>query len=436
MEENTQKNILVLGGGFGGLHTVLHLERLFRREKLLDTYTLFLVDEKNYHLYTPTLYEIATTLELDTTIETLKSAVTIPFHEVLEGKNIEFIKAEVRSVDIQGRTVLVNKGTELEKVPFTFLVLALGSETNYFDIPGLREYSLTLKNLADALRLRNRVHHIFLFGEPQTFIIGGGGTTGIELTGELTGYVRRLAKTYNRREKDTKIVLVESADQILIGFEKSVVRAAHKRLQKLGVEIRCNTRIEEARAGEVRIKNSTTGAKELIPASTLIWTGGIKVNPIIETLTVAKDKKNRCLINTFLEIAKDSESKDGILGPLESHPHIYAIGDNSCFYDAKTGFPVPANAPYAITQGEIAAKNILAEIQGTKRRVFQPKRAPFIIPIGGKYAIADLGFIRFKGISAWVLKQLVEPNYFRRILPWHKVIPLWLRGLWLFIKND
>lgn len=434
----SRKTILILGSGFGGLYAALELEKSLKKEKKLGDFEIILVDRNPYHLYTPALYEVATTLKLDANVLALKEVVTIPLEEILKGKSVTFLRGEIQHIDISRATTTIEDHHKCQEIPYAFLVLALGSETNTFDIPGLEEHGLVLKDLKDAIRLRDTIEHAFMDREEVNIVIGGGGTTGVEVAGALHGFLERLERVYTKERKGTKITIIEGSPAILASFTATIRRWAETRLGRLGIKVIRDTLIDHVEKNEITIRHTRTGETNGLPYSILIWTGGVKVNRLIEDITIAKDIKNRCLVNTRLEVETRGigATNKGHAGPLESHPNIYAIGDNTCFYDLERGMPIAGNAPYAITQGRISAKNIVAEIIGSKKIDFKPKMPPYVIPIGGKYAIADLGFVRFHGIPAWILKQFVEPNYYRRILPWSRVLPLWLKGLRLFLKND
>ena len=199
------KNIVILGAGFAGLQTVLGLEKKLRNNKNIS---LTLVDQRDYHLFTPNLYEVATAQEELVSVGQIKKSITLPFSEILRGKNIKFIKAEVSELDLPGKQIILDN----KKLAYDFAVLALGSQSDFFNIPGAKENAMVLKDLPDALRIRNKI--AFAMEAQQSELnkknihlaVAGGGYTGVELVGELKGLVDFLAwENQFPREKVTII---------------------------------------------------------------------------------------------------------------------------------------------------------------------------------------------------------------------------------------
>jgi NADH:ubiquinone reductase (H+-translocating) len=424
------KNIVILGAGFGGLHTARKIAKGIKRLKLAESYRVILVDKNSFHTFTPTLYEIATTTDQIASNAQLKRIVAFSIKEILGNVPIEFIHGEVTEIEMMGGELKFANGTVLKA---DWLVLALGSQVNYFNIPGLAEHGLAFKTLSDALHVRERIiEHEEGEEHPCVRIaIGGGGPTGVELAGEIKNLLRELPRIAHGSCTE-QVTIIEGAPTILPAFSRRIGLRAEKRLQKLGVTVLTNKKIQAATENEVTL---LTGEK--IPFDVLIWTGGVAPNHLMSTLQMKKDQSGTRVVASN-EMVCLPESED-----LKLSGKIFGIGDAVCFIDEKTGKPVPGVARTAIAQGTIAAFNIIQDVMAeqdlvhtVKMKRYHPKEYPYILPIGGKFAIARLGAFIFSGRIAWFIKGLVELNYFFSIFNPAKALKYWLLGLWIFMRND
>lgn len=416
-----KKKILILGGGFGGLSCARSLNYYFTKNpEICKDYEIYLIDRNDYQLYTPTLYEIATTSEEIANNLQLKTIVTFPFNYSLFKTKVNFLKEEIIKIDLQEKFVLLKNN---QKIDFEFLVIALGSETNYYNIPGLKENSLPLKNLYDALRIREKVLALYHHGrENLKFIIAGAGPTGVEFSGELSLWLKHLNKN-SKLERNYEILLLEASGEILPGFSEKIIEMAKKRLSKLKVKIKTNSLIVEARETQIVLKSG-----EVLDFDLLIWTGGTKAPEILKDLPLKLDSKGRIEVNEEMVCLKNEM--------LEIEEKIFVLGDSACLLDPKTQRPVPGVARVAIEQGKVVAYNIYAEILNLPKKKYLPKEYPFIIPIGGKWAIAKFGKILIVGFGGWISKGLVELFYLISVLPLGIALYIWFYGLKIFIKND
>ncbi len=406
---NGKKKITVLGGGFGGLTLALKLEKILKRG---DSHEIILVDKNPYHLYTPELYEIAALPREIADAGMLKTVITIPFQDILAGRKIKFVQGELTGINKEERRILLKDGGSL---PYNYLVLALGSETNFFNIPGLEENSYTLKTFNDAIRLRNRAEELVKTKNRLSIVIGGGGSTGVELAAEFTNFICTLKeKVTHGSTCDVRIILVEGAQEILPGFHPWLVGRARRRLQNLGVDIKTSSVIKGVR------KEQIITVSENISYDLLVWTGGVRANRILEKLGLTLNKKGQVVVNEF----------------LEAYPGIFAIGDNAEFKTSST-IPVPWNVPVAESEARRLAKNIAKEIRGRAKSPFRPwPHYPYVLTVGKKYAIADLVFIKFSGITGWLAKLLVELKYLLFILPPVKALKVWMSSIRVYSSND
>ncbi len=424
------KNILILGGGFGGLQTARKISKCIKRRKLTELYRIILVDKNTYHTFTPTLYETATTTDLVASNSQLKRIVAFSIKEILDGLPVEIVTGVVTEIDLIGGEIKFETGTALR---CDWLVLALGSQVNYFNIPGMLEHALPLKTFTDALRIREKIVECEE-GEDKPalrVIIGGGGPTGVELAGEIKNLLRGLPRIFGG-DCSEQVMIIDGGPSVISNFSPRIVRYAQKRLTKLGVVTLAGKRIQQVDDKQVILQSG-----EKIPFDVLIWTGGVAPNHLMNTLQLKKDQSGTRILVTP-EMVCLPEPDD-----LSLATRVYGIGDAISFIDPKTGKPTPGVARAAINQGRVVAHNILQEIFAEQELIrtvraeqYHPINYPYILPIGGKYAIAKFGPILFTGFFAWVVKGAVEFNYLLSIFKITRAVKYWLMGFWIFIRND
>ncbi|MBI4119456.1 MAG: FAD-dependent oxidoreductase [Parcubacteria group bacterium] len=420
-EKRAEKHIVILGGGFGGVRTALLLGRKLKRLKLRGRYHVTLVDKNEYHTYTPTLYEIATTSKETANNLDLRSIVTFPLKEIFDGTGVEVVCGTVKELDLADGDIHLDK----KDLRFDYLVLALGSEPNYFGIAGLKEHSRPLKSFMDALRIRDAVLDATFSASggkkpAAKIVIGGGGSTGIEIAGEIKEWLPQ-----------TDVTIIEAADTVLSGFAGNVIRKVIKRLARIGVNVLTKESIESIHDGEIILKS-----KRKIPYDVLIWAGGVMASRMISSLPLQIEKRGRVEVAGEMECLPQTPD-------LKLHGKIYALGDNVCFYDPATKRPAAGVARAALLQAKTVAENVTQDIlfeekriKAMHRRTYEPAEYPYIIPIGGKYTVAKIGPFVICGFWGWILKGLVELNYLVSILPLRHAIRIWLKGLKIFIQND
>ena len=406
-------NIIIVGAGFGGITAALGLAK-----KLPSGFSLILVDRHHHQLYTPALYEIASIPKEITQNTVLKSSILIPIRNIIEGKPIRFISDECIAVNAKEKTVTLQKTGTLS---YEYLLLALGSETAYFDIPGLREHALPLKTFDDALAMRNAIENLLRIKEEVYIVVGGAGSAGIELVAEFVNFVCLMKEKLMPDVKKCSVffTLVEASPDILPGFEPWVVELAKKRLQELGIRIKTNTAVVSASASRITYKNGETEQSDI-----LIWTGGVKGPALISRIGLETSSRGSLIVDPYLRANK-------------SGGRIFAIGDNASVINPHTQKPLVWNVPVAEKEARVAVKNILRAIAGYPLKPFIPaKRYPFILAVGEKYAIADLLIFRFWGLSGWIAKQLVEFRYLLFILPPRKALAVWWQSITVSHAND
>lgn len=419
------KNIVVLGGGFGGLRVVLRLAKKLKNLDLKE-YKLTLIDRYSHHTFTPLLYEIATTSKESADYIELKSLVTYSFFEILNGYGVKILKDEVLHIDVNDRKVHLKSG----KLAFDYLVLALGSEANYFNIPGLKENSFPLKSFDDAIAIRNALWFASESEKMMKIVIGGGGSTGVELAAEIKELFCKVVESEKKCRVDVQII--EAGPTLLPMFAEPIRNRVIPRMNELGIGILSNERIKKVEGKKIILDSG-----KIINYDILIWTGGIKASYLAEKMPMEREEKGRVKIVGDLECLPESAD-------LKVVGRIYAIGDITCMVNPETGSPMPSVARVAIDEGTIAVMNIIERIKEEKGLIAKakkyfykpPKEYPYIIPVGGKFAVVKIGPFIISGFFGWVLKGLVELNYLISILPIVKATSVWCKGLKTFIKND
>lgn len=430
--ELEKKNVVVLGAGFGGLRAARQLGKKFRQRKLLDRYQVVLIDRNSYHTYTPTLYEAATTSKAQANLCNLKSVITVSIAPLISKTSIQFIDDEVLGLDAMTAQVkLKTRGV----LPYEYLIFALGSETNFYDIPGLEENAYTLKTFTDALEIREEITEAADDSEKTNFkvVIGGGGSTGVELAAELQLWLCHIKK--NKRDGSVcwaTITIVEAASSILSTFPPKVIETAKRRLERLGAIRVASEKIAAVNPSNIKFESGKT-----LPYDLFIWTGGVKANRLSEDLsTLFREESHRIKVDQAMQCIPENDN-------LKIPKRVFGIGDAVCVLNPKTNKPVPGLARAAMLQANVASHNLLEDIlvkEGIKKsaqlRRYRPWNYPYVIPVGGKYAIARIGSWIFAGLGGWIFKGIIELNYLLSLMSPMRAIRLWLRALKIFIQNE
>ncbi len=431
------KKIVILGAGFGGLRAATVISKKLKSLNLLQKYEVVLIDRNDYHIYTPLLYEVATTSKKTADLSELHTVATCDLAQLTQNLSLNFIQGEVTAIDFSEGKINLAGG---QVISCDYAIFALGSETNHFNIKGLKENSLPFKTFTDATAIRDAVLNFFESGPPEAklaksgnnklnIIIGGGGSTGIELAGELKMCQGELAAEYGQCR--IGVTIIEAAPTILPGFSSKIVEIVKKRLRFLGVNIIEGEIVEAVRKNELTLRS----AKKL-PFDLFVWAGGVRAPLILAGGPLKTEVRGRIEVVEGMECLPKTPD-------LKIYPRVYAIGDNTCIYDLRTGKPMPGVARAAIEEADIAAHNLIEELKAEttenykpKTKNYAPKEYPYVIPVGGKFAVAKLGPIIISGFLGWLLKGLVELNYLISIMPIRKALALWLKGLKIFIQND
>jgi NADH dehydrogenase len=411
------QHIVILGAGFGGIQTALELAKQFRNKKDVK---ISIVDKHDYQLFTPSLYEIATADEDMTSALPLKKSITVPLTDILKNTGVEIIKGIFTQVDPANKQVLLENG---QKISYDYLVLAQGSTTDYFNIPGAIEHSYPLKTLADALRIRNQIEFTIqrnrndISKKNIRIIIAGGGYTGCEFAAELGNMLQIIAWKNNYPHEKIEVVILEAMEKVIFGLDDRLSRDAYDRLDQLGIRIQLSSMITKVDDGFVELASGEKEAFDL-----LVWTTGVKALPIPfvgEAQPV--DKKERLNTKTCLQIL-NSET-------------IFAIGDCACVFNDQ-GRPVPPTAQNATQQAQYIALAIVECIAGRIPKPFVPKPHGFIVTLGGKWAILKWGNLYAKGFIGYLMRIAADLRYFYNIVGAWKALKIVLLQTELYSRND
>jgi NADH dehydrogenase len=376
--------VVIVGGGFGGLYAA----RALRRSEADVT----LVDRRNFHLFQPLLYQVAT--------GALSPAnIAAPLRSIVKRqRNTRVLLAEVRGFDLARRAALTDAG----EIPYDVLVVATGATHAYFGHDAWERWAPGLKTLEDATEIRRRVLLAFEEAEVETdaarrkvlltFVIVGAGPTGAELAGALAEIARRTLRDDFRTidPADARILLVEAGPRALATYPEDLSESARRQLSSLGVDVRLGTAVTDVREGAVDVV--TAGRRETIAAATVLWAAGVAASPLGAGLARAAggetDRAGR------VRVAPDLT--------LPGHPEVFVIGDLMTLPGAD-GRPLPGVAPVAVQQGRHVARTILARLAGEAGPgAFAYRDLGSMATIGRGRAVADLGFVRFTGYPAWL----------------------------------
>jgi NADH:quinone reductase (non-electrogenic) len=382
--------VVIVGGGFGGLTALKSLVEALGSEEGIGALVL---DRVNFTTFWPM---VPSAISGD--IEVRHAARSI--RRIVAPLGAEFRQAEATDVDFETREVRTNEGV----FPYDCLVLTSGSRTAYFGIPGAREYSLDLKGLRDALRIRNRLIDAFEEAErlgsqaPDdllTFVFVGGGPTGVEAAADTNDLIFDVLEgDYPNVNFDrVRLILVNSGEHILKGIDPSLAHAAERRLASQRVEVVNNVRVEEVTPKSVKLSDGRT-----IGARIIVWAAGIDPGPFIASLGVAKDERGRVLVDEYLRV--------------KGRPGVYAIGD--CARMDYDGPRIPALAQAAEQQGEVAGRNLAAQIRGEDLKPFRYRPLGQLVDLGTESALVNILGVRFAGLlgaAVWKAVYFYELGY-------------------------
>lgn len=368
--------MVIVGAGFGGLWAA---KALAGREVEVT-----LVDRNNYHTFVPLIYQVAAA-ELE------PEQIAYPVRGIVRRyQNVRFAMAEVEEVDLAGRLVRTSE----ESIPYDYLILAAGSVTNFFGNERVARYAFGMKDLVESVKLRSHILRIFEMAvreeDPQcrramlTFVIVGGGPTGVEFAATLAELIWGvLAKDYPELDlSEARVLLLEALPTLLPALPRDLGEYTRRALESKGIEVRLGAMVSGAAADRVELADGS-----VIPTHTLIWTAGVRASPLADKLGVPQGRGGRVIVNPYLQ--------------LEGRPEVFVVGDMA-FIEEEGGKPVPQVAPAAIQQGETAARNILRLIRGEPLEAFTYRDRGTMVTIGRGRGVARVWGRSARGFLAWI----------------------------------
>jgi NADH dehydrogenase len=400
----TQTRIVVLGGGYGGVEAAKRLHRKLGKRRDIE---IVLVDKNPYHTFMTELHEVA-----GGRVE--PGAVAISFRKIFGGKKVTIVTDRITTIDFKARTLIGGSG----KYAYDYLVIGVGAEPEFYDIPGIRENALTLWSLGEAVAINRHVHDVFSLASKQsdparraellTFVIAGAGFTGMELAGELKDWRRVQCRDHGIDESEVRIIVVEAVDRVLPTMPERLQRKARRYLEKRGVEFRLDTPITGAESGKVLL-----GDKGSIATKTFIWTAGIKACRFATSLRLSIARRyGRLHTNEFMQTT--------------DYPNVYVVGDVVCYTEGEKLLPQIVET--AVQTADTAAHNIAAEIEGTPKKAFRSRYHGNMVSLGASWGVAHVLGIPLTGIFAVASKHLVNVIHFLGVAGVNQV--------WEYLKHE
>ncbi len=441
---NAKKQIIIAGAGFGGLAAAIELTKHL---KDTERWQVIVIDKNNKQIYHPLLYEVASgrTSELASDNRDLMESSSI-FYDLLfshiNQKLVRFVQGEIIGIDRTKKEVHLVNG---EVFAYEYLIGALGSQTEYFDIDGLKEQAHDLKTTADGLRIRRKIKELISAVTVReklnlNIVIGGGGPTGVELAGELANYFWKLVHQGVLTTGKYDITLVEGSPRLLSMCPPKVSAKVLDRLEHLGVRVlldACVKRVDQKyvtiaprplRPGEteeVLICDFRGEKEKKLESDLMVWAGGIRAPGIASQLGSMIDRKGRVEITEYCQVKENGKAQS----------NVYAIGDCTVFQNEQKE-SIPALAQSAMEEGKICGYNVFADIYGLGKKNISVRNYRTIVPVGGKYAVFVGKKYLFYGFFPWVIRELVNLKYFLEIMPPLTAILYWLRGIDTYSRND
>ena len=384
-EHRSLPRVVILGGGYGGVYTALKLQKAARRGRI----ELSLVSRDNFFLSQPLLAEM-----VSGSIEPLH--IVNPIRRLLPHTN--FYQAEVDAIDSENRAVVIRYPGEhahFGEITYDHLVIAVGSSVDLSRIPGLAEYAFPFRTLGDGFSLRNHLIGVMEMAEVEedakekrellTFVVAGGGYTGVEVAAEINAFVREASRSYRHlNREEVKVILLQGGSRILPELNEDQAAFSHRVLERHGIEVHLNTRIKAATAQSAILSDDLE-----IPTRTLVAAIGSGSNKLLDTLPCTRDTRGRVVVDETLAVPEC--------------PGIWAVGDCASIPDLRRQGTAPPTAQYALREAKHLARNILATVKGKNLRPFSYRSLGVFVPLGRFSAAADIMGLKLSGFLAWWL---------------------------------
>lgn len=387
--------ILILGGGFAGTRVLNQVQKKFKNDPNIE---ISLVSDDNFFLFTPMLPEVSSGMLHPSDIST-------PIRTFC--KNAKFYHAKISHIDLEKRKVTITRifDQKLILLHYDYLVLALGNTDNFFGNKNIEKYSFSIKTLEDAIAIRNHVISMLESADNEddevvqdelvNFVVIGGGFAGVEIAAEINDFILDAAKNFykNIDKKMIRIILVSSRNGILPEVGDSLGKYALKFLKKSGIQVITNRKAVDAGEDYVLLDNNIT-----IPCTTLVWAGGMVVDPVVSSLDCLHDSSGRIIVDEFLRV--------------KDHPNVFALGDCAYITDKTTGKPYPTTAQIAIMEAKIVSHNLISIVKKSNKQIksFEYKNKGVMATIGRRTGVSLVCGIPLRGFSAWILWRLFYWN--------------------------
>ncbi|RCW41847.1 MULTISPECIES: FAD-dependent oxidoreductase [unclassified Halanaerobium] len=382
-----RKHVVILGAGYGGVSAAKRLAKLAKKSPEIE---ITLIDKYPTHNLITELHEVAGN-------RILPEDLQISLNRLFESTKVNVLQDKINEIDFDSKTL----SSDEHIYEYDYLILGAGSQPADYGVEGVKENAFTLWSIDDAKKINEHIKNCFqkaqCESDPQrrrellSFVVAGGGFTGVEMVGELITWFDELSKQYGIPRKDVDLYLVEGLDRILPNLKDELVDKALEYLKKKNVEVKTGSFITAVNENSVVLQNDVE-----ISTNTVIWTCGVKGAEIVEELELEKDKSERLIVNEYLQ--------------LTDYPEVFAIGDNSAapWADEDT---LPALVESAMQTGECAANNVYSEITGKEKENIEAALHGVMVSIGGDFAVADVTGLSLKGRPAMLLKHLVNMHY-------------------------
>lgn len=392
-EKTEEKHIIVVGGGFAGIAAILRLKRSLKDYPFKIT----LIDRNTFHLFTPSLYEVATS-------EEPRKNVAIPFSKIFH-EGVQILHNTVSTIDPLTNTVtLSNK----ETLTYNYLILTAGSQPAYMGIPGLEKYSTGFKTLQDALAIKKQIRELCCkegkCNRKVKVVIGGGGFAGTELAAEILTYKDRIAVQNGLDKNCLDLTIIQGSNHLLNELDPRVSKIAEQRLNQPNVHFGFGGHIKEVTKDKVLTDNGKS-----YPYEILIWTGGVIPNSLAKLNNLPVTHRGGLVVNNFLQI--------------QGFDNIFAAGDIAAYVDPWTQKPAPNVAQVAEEQGATAGENVAGLIKNEAIIPYHYRHWGYVVPLRGYFAVAELVYnIHLSGLAGWILQQLVLLRYLFGIMPMFRAV--------------
>lgn len=404
MRVNKKIKVCIIGAGFGGITTLFNLKNYFKDNKNID---ITLISDNDSFIFYPLLHEVATG-------EVSPENVQYPLKDIENQlENFSFIKDKVIDINFENKEVLCSSN----KVKYDYLVLSVGVVNNYFGNESIRQNTLSLKNVKQAVIIRESLsealNNIDKGDEYRNFVVVGAGATGVEVIGGMVYFIKEQLEKLNKTSENINIYLIEASDKVLQEFQdERYSQMAVDRLKDLGVKLLINHEVRDYDGLNISVFNKDKSESLNIKSKTVIWSAGFKANPLNETLKISKDEKNKIIVDEYLS--------------LPDYPEVYVIGDNASVINQA----LYTTAQVAVQQADIVSHNIYAKTRLFRySKKFKYFHQGTLVTIGRNYGISDLFGLKITGYSGWFVWKLLHIAKMYGVSKRGKVFVDWLKTL-------